>query len=175
MDCELCGRPVQDRRFLIVLEGVKMYVCRECYMKLTKGKTVKTLETSITLRTQRVQQKMYKQPKRAKLRSYIEELEVVPDYAQRVKRARERLGWSIQVLAQKVGEKESVLRRIEAGRLIPTIDLARKLENILKIKLLEPVVEEGEEYSYTPSKYRHSELTLGDIVTIRRKGEVGRK
>ena len=171
MDCELCGRPVQGRRYLVILEGVKMYVCRECYNRLSKGKTVKTPEPTITPRAQRVTEKMYKPTKRKTSlpKRYIEELEVVPDYAERVKKARERLGWSLQVLAQKVGEKESVLRRIEAGRLTPTIDLAKRLENILKIKLLEPVVESVEEYSYTSRSFRMGELTLGDIVTIRKK------
>ncbi len=171
MDCELCGRPVEGKRFLVILEGVRMYVCRSCYNKLAKRKTVKTGEPSITPRPQQVQ-KMYKPAKRSPKpmpRRYIGELEVVPDYAQRIKKARERLGWSLQVLAQKVGEKESVLRRIEAGRLTPTIDLARKLENILKIKLLEPIVEGGEEFYYTSSKPKTGELTLGDIVTIRKR------
>ena len=84
------------------------------------------------------------------------------DYADRVRRARQQLGWSQAVLARKIGEKENTVKRIESGRLMPTIDLARRLEKVLKIKLLEPVVEE--EFS---SERANTYLTLGDIVRIR--------
>ena len=44
----------------------------------------------------------------------------------------------------------------------PSIDLARRIESLLKIKLLEPVEEEeeGETEEFYP--------TLGDVVVIRR-------
>lgn len=90
--------------------------------------------------------------------------EVVSDYAERVRRARERLGWSQKMLAERVRESENVIRRIELGKLKPTIDLARRLERVLGIKLLEPVVEEPE----TSDRERGGfHLTLGDIAEIR--------
>ena len=47
---------------------------------------------------------------------------------------------------------------------MPTIDLARRLERVLGIKLLEPVVEE--EYTGTERR-RTFYLTLGDVAEIR--------
>ena len=93
-----------------------------------------------------------------------ERLEIVSDYAQRVKRARERLGWTQRMLAQKVKVSENVIRRIEAGTLTPSIDLAKRLEKVLGIKLLEPIVEEEEEYNGGKSGFY---LTLGDIAEIK--------
>ncbi len=92
-----------------------------------------------------------------------ERYELVQDYAIRVKKARERLGLSQKELAIRVKESERTIRRIEAGTLRPTVDLAKRLERVLGIKLLEPVVEEGESYQTKSEEY----LTLGDIAEIR--------
>ncbi len=94
----------------------------------------------------------------------IEKYEVVPNYAEIIRRARERLGWTQRILAEKVKESERVIRRIEAGELVPTIDLARRLERILGVKLLEPVIEVEEEDT---QKHRGFHLTLGDVAEIR--------
>jgi len=93
-----------------------------------------------------------------------ENYEVVEDYAERIREAREEMGLTREILARMVGEKESTIRRIESGKLTPSIDLAKKLERVLKITLLQPVSEglealreEGEEYY----------LTLGDVVEFK--------
>ncbi len=100
-----------------------------------------------------------------------ERYEVVPDYAERVRRARERLGLSQEELAIRVKERVNVIKRIEAGTLVPTVDLARRLEKVLGVKLLEPVVEEDVELGAGGAGGRRRrgefELTLGDIVEIR--------
>ncbi|HIC99240.1 MAG TPA: TIGR00270 family protein [Pyrodictiaceae archaeon] len=102
--------------------------------------------------------------KRSSRLGVYEKFEVVPDYAERVKRARERLGWTQRMLAQKAKVSENVIKRIEAGTLTPSIDLAKRLEKILGIKLLEPVVEEEEGYSGEKGRFY---LTLGDIAEIK--------
>ncbi|RLG73489.1 MAG: TIGR00270 family protein, partial [Thermoprotei archaeon] len=61
-------------------------------------------------------------------------------------------------------EKETVIKRIESGKLKPTIELAKKLERILKITLLEPIVSE-----YITRLSPKENLTLGDIVVLRKK------
>ncbi len=96
-----------------------------------------------------------------------ERYEVVPDYAERVRRARERLGMSQEELAIRVKERVNVIKRIEAGTLTPTVDLAKRLEKVLGIKLLEPVVEEELGAQATRRRRGEFELTLGDIVEIR--------
>ncbi|MEM2308634.1 MAG: TIGR00270 family protein, partial [Sulfolobales archaeon] len=58
-------------------------------------------------------------------------------------------------------------KRIESGRLVPTIVLARKLENALSIKLLEPVVEAAQARLPSPAKIK--ELTLGDVVSLKKR------
>ena len=97
--------------------------------------------------------------------------EVVEDYPRRIREARERLGFTRELLARLVGEKESVIRRIEEGTLEPTVELARKLEKVLKIKLLVPASEvvEDLELEYESERPELEELTLGDIVEIRER------
>lgn len=88
--------------------------------------------------------------------------DIVPNYGEIVRRARESKGWSASVLAQKLRISEAMVRKIEAGKYKPPIDLARRMERVLKVKLLEPVIEEEymgvEEEDY---------VTLGDIVVVR--------
>ncbi len=97
----------------------------------------------------------------------VERYEVVEDYAERVRRARERLGLTQKELAQRVRVSENVIKRIEAGTLVPTIDLAQRLERVLGVKLLEPVVEEEVATGSRRGSRDEFYLTLGDIAEIR--------
>ncbi len=164
VECELCGRPIVGKAYRVYVEGAELTVCNVCYIKVVSRKNT-SYTSVVSVRKQKIAQPHTK-PKLPFRRtpSLDVEYEVVEDYAQRIKSARERLGWSLSVLAQKVKEKESVLRRIEQGRLTPPIDLAKRLEKILGIKLLEPTVEE-----YVTKRIGDKDLTLGDIVVIRKK------
>ena len=72
-----------------------------------------------------------------------EDLELVEDFGELVKRARIKLGLTQQDLAAQLNEKITVIKKIEAGQFRPSIQLARKLEKFLKIRLLVPVEEES--------------------------------
>jgi len=164
--CEMCGKPIERRRAKIVyLEGARLTLCPECYTKVSKRVLATELREVVPARARRVVE-----PKQQPKRRILDEYEVVPDFAERVRKAREKLGWTQRMLAEAVREGENVIKRIEAGRLVPSIDLAQRLEKVLGIKLLEPVVEEISTYT-TSTKPISSvkELTLGDIVTIRRR------
>jgi putative transcription factor len=92
---------------------------------------------------------------------------VVSDCSVKVKRAREEMGLTQEVLAKLTGEKVSVIRRIEAGKLKPTLDLAKRLERVLKVSLVEEVeVAKGSEQLKLKA-----DLTLGDVVVVRERGE----
>jgi putative transcription factor len=65
----------------------------------------------------------------------IGELELAPDWGQRVRRAREALVWTPEDLAKKLNEKKSVILKIETGDLHPPDTLVRKLEHLLKVRL----------------------------------------
>ena len=178
--CEMCGKAVDKRKAKTVfVEGALLRVCDECYSKvmLRRGavKAPSERQTLLgkpsdvvrpTLRTRRASSVRTTAASRkpSAVRSY-DRYELVEDFAERIRRAREKLGWSTRVLAMKVKESETTIKRIESGKLRPTIDLARRLEEVLGIKLLVPAVDE-EIFSDVRGKREH-EVTLGEIVSIR--------
>lgn len=140
-----------------MIAGAILSVCSACAKYGVPVKSsVKHVKSTVVKRRQ-----VFRKPRLG----FGDEFEVVEDYFRRIRDAREALGWTKEILAERVKEKVSVIRRIEAGEMVPTIALARKLEHVLKIKLLERVPE----YSPPSIEGRFSELTLGDVAEIRFK------
>jgi putative transcription factor len=65
----------------------------------------------------------------------IGELELAPDWAKRVRVAREGRGWNPEELAKKLNEKKSVVLKVEAGGFHPPDALVRKIERLLQVRL----------------------------------------
>ncbi len=98
-------------------------------------------------------------------RTRVPSEEVIEDYNAVIRDAREKRGWSREELAEKLYEKASVVSRIETGKMIPDIKLARKLEKTLNIKLIEKQEHmETEEMRSAASKG----ATIGDIARIKK-------
>jgi putative transcription factor len=68
-----------------------------------------------------------------------------------------------------VGEKVSTIRRIENNELKPSFELARKLEKVLKVKLLVEATDEVFERVVTRAQRRG--LTIGDVLREQLKNE----
>lgn len=157
--CEMCGMRIAGRPYRAVVDGVEMVLCASCYMKLSRsGRAV------LLRQTPRPQKKKTIPVRRAPKRIPLDQYDLVEDYYERIRRAREAKGWTTSALAQKLRISETMLRRIEAGKLKPSISLAKKMESILKIQLLEPTeLAEEEDYRADPGT-----LTLGDVVIVRK-------
>ena len=104
--------------------------------------------------------------KRKQRPTVTETLELVGDFGQRVRPAREGLGLSHEDLGRKIMEKVSVIRKIESGKMIPDLVLAEKLEHALKIKLRVPASEPNVQ-PVLSSKPRGT--TLGDLIQFKVK------
>jgi putative transcription factor len=90
----------------------------------------------------------------------------VEDYGSRVKRARESQEMSVGDLASRIKEKESVVRRIESGKLSPDQQLAGRFENALDITLYSAVSEvTAPQEQSAPG----SETTIGDVAEVRER------
>ncbi|MCE4600057.1 MAG: multiprotein bridging factor aMBF1 [Desulfurococcales archaeon] len=159
--CEMCGSRIAGRPYRAVVDGVEMVLCASCYMKLAKsGRAVLLREPSKNPTRKRPAPVKRVSSKRVPL----DQFDIVEDYYDRIRRAREAKGWTMAVLAQKLRISEAMLRKIESGKMKPSINLARKIENLLKIKILEPTeVSEEEDYKQEPGT-----LTLGDVVIVRK-------
>ncbi len=155
--CEVCGSPIPGRPYRALIDGVEMILCPSCYLKLTRsGRAIPVKQRPA--KTTRVPRGT-----RPARKVSLELYDIVEDYYERIREARESKGWSLSVLAQKLRISESMLRKIESGKMKPSIDLAKRIEKILKIQILEPT-ELEEEFEAPPP----GTLTLGDVVVVRR-------
>ena len=123
-ECELCGENI-DSVYVVNVEGVELRVCASC----AKGKRV--IYTEDNAKKKEMSKKAYKPVSRKK----EEELELVDNYGERIRKAREGMGLPLKVFAEMINEKESLLKLIEKEQTLPTIPLTKKLEKNLKIKL----------------------------------------
>jgi len=144
MQCEICG----ERHAVAEadVDGTKFKVCENCGRF---GKLIK--------KPSRV-----KSPHAVVVREDKED-EILPDFASRVRSAREKSGLNRKEFAQKINEKLGVIEQIESGKRLPNIQVAKKIERHFNIRLLGSVVEPETTTSSLP------EMTLGDQVVMKKK------
>jgi putative transcription factor len=152
--CEICGKEIQ-KPITIRVNKTYLKVCDSC-------KIIGEVVENKPIEMRKVIKKM-PTPQYKTLKIPQVEVSIREDFATEIRKAREKMGMTQDMLASLVGEKLSTLKKIEAGKLKPTIELAKKLEKVLKITLLE--MESFEEK--TVSKKSEQDITLGDIVEIK--------
>jgi putative transcription factor len=168
MRCEVCGRKIHGSPLTAEIEGARLTVCTEC-SKHGRILSREEIKPKIIVPNQKAVP-ITSVPVRKKPEAKVEiTQEVVEGYPQRIRHAREKLGLSHEELAKKINEKESVLRKLETGKMEPNDMLVTKLEHALKIKLLTPIA--PEEPKKETSKPSSRELTLGDLIQLGKKGE----
>ena len=144
-ECEMCG--ADEAGFFILIEGARLHVCGSC------AKHGKLLSSPAP-----VQQRRFVSREQT-------ETDIVADFGRKIREAREKMRIERKVLAELVNEKESFLERIEAEKTIPNETLALKLERALGIKLFEEIKHEHVDIR----KDKKGELTLGDVVIVKKK------
>lgn len=150
--CEMCGGdgPLKKTK----VEGTTLKLCEDCQ---SVGDVVESSTGSVT-------RSRSSSSSRSRTNQSGGGKELAPDAGKRVKRAREDSGLSVSNLADRLKEKDSVVRRIESGKLTPDRSLARKLERKLDVDLYEeaPEVSQGE-------RTEASEATIGDVADVRKQ------
>ena len=147
--CEICGKKT-NKLYRVKIEGVEMLVCKEC---AKYGELIGEASEDV------------KKPKKVKKEIKVEvEEAIVPNYPKIIREARERLGLTQEQMAKKLKLKESLYKKIEEGKLEPTIDIAKRIEKELNVKLVEEI--SGEKFE---NESGEKNLTLGDVVTIRKR------
>jgi len=89
--------------------------------------------------------------------------ELVSDYADRIRVAREGKEWSTLDLAQAIRERELLVKKIEKGDLIPEDDVRRKLEKALDIRLIDSA-----EDSTSVGGPGRVTMTVGDVISFKK-------
>ncbi len=165
-ECQICGSLIWGKGQKVILEGARITVCHNCAQHGTKIHK----PASYTYGKNPVKKKPYSAPKRHIIKSQtIGELEIVSDYAKRVRNARNSLGLNQDQFAQKLNEKPSLIRRIENGKAEPTVKLAKKIQKIYKIQLLTKPDEMGFNIQENKFMKKSSGGSLGDIAFIKKK------
>jgi putative transcription factor len=87
-------------------------------------------------------------------------VDLVSDFAQRIREARMSKDWKQEELAAKINERMSVIAKLENNSMRPDDQLIKKLEHALNIKLTEKVAVIKPESGGSNPKG----LTLGDMI-----------
>ncbi|NYB51350.1 MAG: TIGR00270 family protein [Methanobacteriaceae archaeon] len=157
MRCEICGKKLIGKPLRTKIENSVMLTCNECSKF---GKVQKEPP-----RPQKGPGRRVPSGGRRYYRSQEPTQEVIEDYQTVIRQAREKRGWSREDLGEKIYEKVSVINRLESGKMVPDLKLARKLERTLKITLLEKT-EEAHLDDLSGSHMRGA--TIGDIARIKK-------
>lgn len=155
--CDMCGQETEPVKAKI--EGTVLDVCPRC------AKFGEVISRPAPIFSKRIPE-----PKKAATAPRRKEVVqvIVEDYGKKIREARESKGLTQEQFAGQLNEKESVIQKMESGQFKPSIKLARKLEKMLRITLVEEYRESGE--IPIPTKKSKTEgFTLGDFVKDKRE------
>lgn len=143
MKCEVCG----EKEALVEarIDVAVMKVCKECS---ELGKVLNP-------------EKIFEKSKKTDFLEKWSSIDIAENYPKIIKEAREKKNLEIPELASKIGEKENILMRVERGKLVPDLNLVKKLERLLNINLRQEVIK-GK--ALTTEKRK---TTIGDIAKIK--------
>ncbi len=150
MNCEICGRKITNP-IKIEIDNSILNVCRDCSRFGTIVIEKKVKKPILKSRSKPVINSSKKE---------IEE-EIIENFGEIIRKRREELNISREEFAKKLGEKESVIRRIENNEIYPPCDLLIKIEKLLKISLRTKIER------ITELNIPNTNLTLGDIAIVK--------
>ncbi|MCX8178759.1 MAG: multiprotein bridging factor aMBF1 [Candidatus Aenigmarchaeota archaeon] len=141
-ECCICGKE-QKELVRIALEDAIVDVCNSCS---TFGQKVNVKP---------------KEPIYAIKDKKDDDFEIIENFGEVIKKAREKNGIERKDFAAKIKESEKLIRKIESGDIKPDLNLAKKIEKELKIKIIEKA-----EKDFQKREIKKAELTIGDVVQI---------
>jgi putative transcription factor len=160
MQCEMCGKSVGTRRYMV--EGTVMNLGLECAKYGTPLDAPAPVGSKAA-----VQQGLERREQRMTSRNVYDAADarvMVEDFGPRVHRAREAKGWTHDVLGNKVHARVPELKQIEAGKMRPSDDVARRLEKELGIQLYEVLEGPAPTVSGQKKPAAGAGLTIGDLL-----------
>ena len=167
-ECPICGGIIWGKGERVLIEEAKITVCRSCAQHGTKLQLKHQLVHRAPYSSKKPKKKSSK-PSRKNQNILDDSESIVSDYASRIRKARTSSKLTQEQFAQKLNEKPSLLRRIEAGKVEPTIKLAKKIESVYSIKLLKKIDEIDASVQTERFLKRSTGRSLGDIAFIKKK------
>ena len=168
VQCEMCGAETASPT-TVKIEGAELDVCDDCTDFGTEVEQQSTGSASTKYSTGSSSGTTSESSSAgdsgsaggSRRRDMFDDMdEVVQDYDERIRTAREAAGLSQKELAQELNEKASLIRKLERGASLPSDSVQSKLERKLDITLTEGGVADTEWEGGAST----GEYTLGDVV-----------
>jgi len=162
MRCEVCGREILGPPQRRIIEGAKLTVCSRCAQF---GKSDWVPNRPAPVKTPGRAQSTPLPTPRPRIRNdveSVEQLELVEDYGAQIRKARQKLGLSEKDLANKMQEKESVVKNLEKQELTPDNKLIAKIRKYLSIDIVEHIDASKAKILAKPTGAK----TIGDMIRL---------
>jgi putative transcription factor len=162
MRCEVCGREILGTPQRRVIEGAKLTVCPRCAQF---GTSEWVPSRPAPVKTPGRVQATPIPTSRPRIRNdveSVEQLELVEDYGAQIRKARQKLGLSEKDLANKMQEKESVVKNLEKQELTPDNKLITKIRKYLGIDIVEHIDASKAKILAKPTGAK----TIGDMIRL---------
>jgi len=168
LQCEVCGSHIVGKPQRVVIEGARMLTCAKC-AELGSGFWEPESEGLKHPKKGGLRATSVSLPAKKKVSASVsEDLAVVENFGILVRQARERLGLSHEDLGRKIGEKASVISKIESEKMAPDQKLSAKLQHVLRVRLVAPLPEPR---TPLPSSVPSKGVTLGEMVILKSRGK----
>ena len=151
--CEMCGK--EANLVNADVEGVELKLCSNC----SKYGVVKKNPNKFLKKQSFYSNKKF-------IKKDKPEFRLVHNYPSLLKSARESKGMNQEDFANFLNERVSIITKWESGNLKPQIGIARKLEKILGVILVE---EDKKKIFEQKDKRREESFTLGDFIKVRKR------
>jgi len=152
INCDMCGK--ESSLFKTDLEGSILSLCSDCSKY---GSVISAI------REEKEEPKKHVREIKQEQEEIV--LAIVQGYGDIIKKKREDFGIKQEDVAKKINEKVSLIHKLEINQFEPSIELARKIEKFLHVKLVEQQ-KLGLEPLNTP-KGEH--FTIGDFIKIKKR------
>ena len=158
MECEMCGKKIGTRRYMVSGTVMQLGSCCSKYGQALDTPSAQGSEASR-------QQGLERRAQRMTSRSVYDNdtMDLVEDFGQRIKQARERKNVSYEALGGKVHATVPQLHKFERNELRPSDKVAKALERELGITLLEKV-DAGPAAVGGTKPASKAGLTIGDLL-----------
>ena len=125
-ECEVCGAEIKGAAQYVVIGDSKLRVCKACAhygTVVVENKNVRAGPVAHAKANSRLYEQM----------NHDLEVEVEEDYGRKLKEAREKAGLKQTELANRINEKQSLLRKIENEEIVPSDEVMRKIKRVLNL------------------------------------------
>lgn len=156
MLCELCGK--ESELFRAKIEETELTVCKLCSKY---GEVIGSVRVNPSGKSRAETARKLEHAKSHKP-SQPEEF-VVENYPSILKNKREQLKLNQEDFAKLITEKVSLVHKLEIGEVEVPIELAKKLEKALHIKL----VEMFQDIDVKSQHQKREGFTIGDLLTLK--------